>query len=733
MLAERQRLTSMLARELASREHAAAAAEGAHATAAADPRIGLSLLDQALDDPVAIVGRGGVVLEANPAWLALHRRPGGGRIACAIGDSLVDAWAVIAEPDTADTPSSTRVDAGARRRLRAALLDVIESRRPRAEGRVRLEVDAKMMWFEVIVFAIGRGVRESGIRILDVSKAMASEAALRGSFEREQLALEFAELGTLDWQVDSDRIVVSALQRRMLGLEADLPLLDRARIRELVHPDDRVLFDEAIRLCLAGQAGLDVEFRVVRPDGSECWLHTKGNIESDGSGAPRRLLCLSQDITARKDAEERVRRIAHFDSLTGLPNRTLLRDRLQQAIHEARRRLSRVAVLFLDLDHFKSVNDSLGHQGGDALLSQVADRLRACTRESDTLCRHSGDEYLVVLSGIHHSAEVARIAGKIVDRIAEPYQIEGHELRVTASVGIAMYPEDGETIDALVRHADAAMYHAKGSGRRNYQFFTASMNTNVREKLTLAAELRRAVREGELRMFYQPQFDVVHTRLIGAEALVRWQHPVRGLMLPESFVPIAEESDLIIELGDWVLREVCTQIRHWRDEGLAAPRIAVNFSPLQFRQSNVVQTVAAALDESGLPAGLIEVELTENAIMSHARSSAETLEALHELGIGLAVDDFGTGYSSLSYLNRFPIDKLKIDRSFVVDLPRDRGAAAIVRAVINLGRNLNLAVVAEGVENDEQLAFLRAEGCHAFQGFQAGAPMPAEAFEGLLA
>lgn len=567
----------------------------------------------------------------------------------------------------------------------------------------------------------------------DMTATVAAEQALTASRDREKLALSFSNVGTFEWDVRTGRITGSELFMRLHGLETHRGPVDQAALRRSIVDEDRPAFEDTLRLCLAGHDDLDVEYRVRWPDGSVHWLHTKGDAEHDAGGLPVRLLCLSQDITERREADERVRYIAHHDALTGLPNRALLRDRLQQAINAARRNRTRIAVLFIDLDHFKAVNDSLGHQVGDQLLQSVASRLKACTRDSDTLCRQSGDEYIVVLPDIRDSNEAAHVAAKILEALSQPHQIEGHELRVTPSIGISIYPDDGDTLEVLVRHADAAMYHAKGSGRGQYQFSLPALNQLVTRRLEITSELRRAIGRRELELHYQPQIDVVTGAVVGLEALVRWRHPDRGLVLPDTFIPAAEDSELILDLGEWVLDEACRQASRWREAGLAQVPIAVNFSALQFRQKNVIEKISRALHESSLPPECLEVELTERMLMSSTTEAEETVRDLHRLGIRVAVDDFGTGYSNLSYLMRFPIDKLKIDRSFLRSIPGDRGATAIVRAVINLGLSLELDVVAEGVEVDRQLEFLRNERCRAFQGFLAHPALPAEDVARLLA
>jgi diguanylate cyclase (GGDEF)-like protein/PAS domain S-box-containing protein len=438
------------------------------------------------------------------------------------------------------------------------------------------------------------------------------------------------------------------------------------------------------------------------------------------------------DISERKEREERVRHLAHHDFLTDLPNRVLLSDRIARAISMAHRTASQVAILFLDLDRFKNVNDSLGHSIGDKLLQEVAHRLRACIRASDTVSRLGGDEFVLLVPDVTEPASVAVMAQKVLEAVARPYSIEGHELMSSPSIGIAVFPSDGEDVETLLRNADAAMYHAKESGRNNYQFFTPDMNTRATERLSMERSLRRALERGELRLYYQPQYEIASGRIVGMEALIRWEHPEQGLVSPARFMPFAEESGLILPIGEWVLQEACRQNRAWQDAGLKAVRVAVNISALQFRQAGFADTVRAAVERSGLQAHYLELEMTESVIMHDAERVTAALEALKQMGLELAIDDFGTGYSSLSYLKRFPIDKLKIDQSFVRDITTDRDDAAITSAIIALTRNLGLKTIAEGVETREQLEFLRTHGCNEVQGYLLSRPLEAGACAALL-
>ncbi|MFC4161174.1 sensor domain-containing protein [Chitinimonas lacunae] len=434
------------------------------------------------------------------------------------------------------------------------------------------------------------------------------------------------------------------------------------------------------------------------------------------------------DISARRAAEAQVEHLAHYDALTDLPNRVLFSDRATQALTAAARSGRRVALLFIDLDRFKHINDSLGHGVGDEVLRQVSTRLRWCLRGSDTVSRLGGDEFVVLLPELNDCDDAAAVASKILDTTAWPFQVEGHELSVTPSIGIALYPDHGEDLDALLKCADTAMYHAKSSGRNNYQFFAPALRSYGFELLQWEAALRRAIERQEFVLHYQPQVSLGSGALIGVEALVRWHHPEHGLVAPDRFIPLAEESGLIVRLGEWVLREACRQNRAWQMAGLASVPVAVNLSAQQFRQ-DICALVAAALDESQLDPACLELELTERVLMDDEVLS--TLQALKRMGVGLSIDDFGTGYSSLGYLKRFPLDRLKVDRSFVADIGQDGDDEAIVQAIVQLGRTLRLRVVAEGVEAWRQWRFLAAIGCDDVQGFLTGRPVEAGELERL--
>lgn len=452
------------------------------------------------------------------------------------------------------------------------------------------------------------------------------------------------------------------------------------------------------------------------------------SVEHDVAGNVAHYIGIFTDITERKLTDERITFLAHNDPLTGLANRSLLHARVELALAMAARGARHAAVLFLDLDRFKTVNDSLGHAVGDSLLQKVAQRIQRCVRDEDTVARLGGDEFVIVLSDLRSAEDAAIVASKILEAHVDPFPLGEFEVNVTPSIGIAVYPDNGGDCQTLLKNADVAMYYAKQKGRNNFQFFTGAMNAFALERLVLSNALRRAVPNRELSLVYQPQMAIDGHCVVGGEALLRWHHPELGGVPPSRFIPIAEEHGLIVSIGEWVLREACRQNRQWQDQGLPKRPVAVNLSALQFRQRNIVELIRDVLSDTGLEARWLELELTESLIMDEAENVIETLRSLKAVGVRLSIDDFGTGYSSLSYLRRFAIDKLKIDRSFVQDATRTADGAAIVKAVIGLAKTLNLCVIAEGVETHEQLHFLSQQGCDEVQGYYFARPMPPEAF-----
>ena len=439
------------------------------------------------------------------------------------------------------------------------------------------------------------------------------------------------------------------------------------------------------------------------------------------------------DITERKSAEEEIKQLAFYDQLTQLPNRRLLQERLKYGIEVARRDNKKMALLMLDLDSFKSVNDSLGHFMGDELLQQVGGRMKARLRNVDMVARLGGDEFIVLLEDITHQDDAARVAEEIIAELRKPFTLTlSDDVQIGASIGISLYPQHGDSPQILMDHADAALYLAKSQGRGCVAYFSEDLTRTVQARIALEVRLRKAVEQQELQVYYQPQMDMVSDRIIGAEALVRWLDPVEGLILPSRFIPVAEESRLITEIGAWVLRETCKQGRQWLNRGLPPLTLTVNVSPYQFRRSDINTLIAAVLTETGFPAGQLELEITETGLMENHHNAMDILNNLRNQRICLAIDDFGTGYSSLARLNRFPLDVLKIDKSFINGIPHNQDGMEIATAIVVLGHTLGLKVMAEGVETPEQLAFLRKTGCDAYQGFIKIGPVPAAEFAVLL-
>ncbi|MFC5556096.1 putative bifunctional diguanylate cyclase/phosphodiesterase [Methylobacterium iners] len=428
-----------------------------------------------------------------------------------------------------------------------------------------------------------------------------------------------------------------------------------------------------------------------------------------------------EDVTTRRAAEVRADEIARQDPLTGLPNRLLLHERLKEALGRLHRNGEACAVLLIDLDRFKPVNDTLGHPMGDALLSKVADRLRSTVRPTDTVARIGGDEFVILQTGVREASDTQALARRIVDLVGRTYMVDGHLLSIGASVGVALAPNDGADVDKLLKNADLALYRAKLDGRATYRFFEPEMDARMQMRRQLELDMRQALARREFQLHYQPQLQLEGNRLIGCEALIRWQHPVRGMVSPLDFIPLAEEIGLIVPIGEWVMRQACRDAVTWP----APLSVAVNVSPAQFKSERLVEMVMSALSASGLPATRLEVEITEGVLLHESEKTLQTLHRLRELGVRVSMDDFGTGYSSLSYLRSFPFDKIKIDRSFVKDLSDKRDGEAIIRAIAGLGKSLGMTTVAEGVETPDQMERIRAEGCTDVQGYLISRPVPA--------
>jgi len=570
------------------------------------------------------------------------------------------------------------------------------------------------------------------VTIADISRRKEAEAALRESEAHLRLAMEAAEMGMWYWECETDRFTYSEGLGLLFGQTADAPMVDYRVLQNALHPDDRDLFAATVRHAVRQGSDFQVDYRVVWPDGTVHWIANRAQVHRDAkSGRAIRIVGVGMDLTDRKIAEQRIAHMAHHDALTGLPNRVLLRDRIQQAIAQAHRNQLQLAVLFIDLDHFKNINDSLGHQVGDRLLQAVASRILACVREGDTVSRVGGDEFVIVIPAIESSGDASSVAGKILEVLGDVFHLHGNDLHVAASIGISLYPSDGGDAETLMRNADTAMYHAKDSGRANFQYFTQHMNVAAQQRLTLENALRRGLEGGEFELYYQPLHDLRDRSITGVEALIRWNRPGGELVSPGEFIAVAEESGLIVPMGEWVMREALRQARIWQGEGRAL-RMAVNVSANQLARSSFVERLRRLIQETGVDPALVELEVTEGVIVEGAGDAREAIDQIAALGVGIAIDDFGTGYSGLAYLKRLPIDTVKIDQSFVRDLTIDPDDAAIVTAIVAMARSLGVDVIAEGVETEEQVAELLRLGCFRAQGYLLSRPMPAHAITRLL-
>jgi diguanylate cyclase (GGDEF)-like protein/PAS domain S-box-containing protein len=573
-------------------------------------------------------------------------------------------------------------------------------------------------------YSIGRRVEDGEtIRVWsfrDVTARFTAEAALRESEIRYRLLFEQNAAGVVVSRLDGIVIDCNQAFAEMLGFRR-AELVGRSTASMYANASES---EELVTLLRSAGTLNSVEVELRRADNRVLWVLS--NLVLVGDAITGVVHATVVDISDRKRAEEQIEFHAYHDVLTHLPNRKLFTDRLRHSLTRAKRNNRAVAVMFIDVDHFKNINDTLGHTAGDELLLEMARRLRECVRDDDTVARLGGDEFTIILSELRHPEDAVGVAQKILAAVQEPLRISGTPIVVTASIGIALYPEDGLDPESLLRNADSAMYRAKEEGRNTYQLCTDEMKSRAVERLGVENRLRSAVHDGQLLLVYQPQINLVTGRTIGVEALVRWNDPLHGIVEPASFIPIAEETRLILPLGEWVLRTACRQMKEWQDRGAGPMRIAVNLSARQFLQHDLVDMVRSTLDETGLGPSSLDLEITETTAMQNAEVTVETLHALRALGVGISIDDFGMGYSSLNYLKRFPLNAVKIDRSFVSDITSNNGDAAIVSAVIGMARSLRLRVLAEGVETAEQLAFLRSRECDEAQGYYFSRPIPAD-------
>ena len=545
-------------------------------------------------------------------------------------------------------------------------------------------------------------------------------------------AQRLAGIGSWQWHLSNDTFLWSEELYQIFIIDRQEDDRTSHSFFRFIHPLDQVLVKSAIEAAVAGKTNLSIDHRVILPTGTELNVHTEAVLEFDGDGLPCKMLGIVQDITERKRAEEQISYMAYYDTLTRLPNRQLFNDRLTQALRRSERAGEKLAVLFIDLDDFKLINDSHGHRVGDLMLEEVARRLEEETRANDTLARLGGDEFTILLHDVKSEENVLLVAQKHLHNLQAAYQLDNKQLFISASIGVALYPDHGDTVEVLVKSADVAMYQAKEKGKNHIEFFTEELYSKASERLSLQGDLRRALEQEEFVLHYQPRINLLTGCWSGVEALVRWQHPERGLLLPLTFIHLAEETGLIMPLGEWVLREACQQLHRWHDEGLNLARISVNVSPLQFRRQNILELVKSAVSNACLCSRALELEITESALMHDMAQSIATLQRLQHLGVNISIDDFGTGYSSLSHLRTLPINILKIDRSFLRTAHESADDAQILSSIIAMAQSLNLAIVAEGVECAEHEALLQQQHCREAQGFFYARPMPADELTCLL-
>jgi diguanylate cyclase (GGDEF)-like protein/PAS domain S-box-containing protein len=602
---------------------------------------------------------------------------------------------------------------------REGLIDLIRS----AGGIPNLEIclrrrGGEPVWLLESVHAVfdhtlGENVLEG--TMIDITDRKLAENALRDSEARYRLIAENST-DMISRSTPRGRFLyVSDAARQILGYTPN-EMIGHS-IFEYALPEDHPI----LRRVDLFDTPQTFSYRVRRKDGEVIWFESRNRALRDANGNVTEVVAVSRDVSERRRAEEQIEYQAYHDALTGLPNRALFRDRLTIALAHAKRQQSPVALMFLDLDRFKNVNDTLGHSLGDELLKVIAGRLSAVLREEDTIARMGGDEFTVLIANITSEADTPFIAQKLLDAVAQPLGIEGHELFITTSIGIAVYPNDGDSAEALLKNADNAMYRAKEIGRSSYQLSAVSTSERSVDRLSMENALRHAIDRGEFVLHYQPQIRTDTMEVVGMEALLRWNRPEHGIVMPEMFIPLAEETRLILPIGEWVLREACRQAKQWPKP----LRLAVNLSPRQFQQSDLRTMIRAALDESSLDANLLELEITESTAMHNTERTLATMRGLREMGVRIALDDFGTGHSALNYLRSFPIDSVKIDQAFVHEIEVSASDRAIVSAVIAMAHGMNLRVTAEGVETEAQFAFLREQGCEEVQGFLFGRPSAA--------
>jgi diguanylate cyclase (GGDEF)-like protein/PAS domain S-box-containing protein len=597
---------------------------------------------------------------------------------------------------------------------------------------------AEERWFQLTVTPLSTD-RPKGVVVIhaNISTSKRNQLELVSFAERLSLATAVAKVGVWDWELATDVHTWDATMSAIYGFPA-ADQIDSQKWSSSVHPEDLAEAEMGLRNAVDTKGDGATEFRIILADGTQRNISAVFRAVLDASGKVIRVIGVNVDVTERKNADEElhsnqaiITHLAEHDFLTDLPNQRVLRDRIDQAIKMASRNMKQFAILFLDLDGFKHINDSLGHPIGDKLLLSIAKRLIESARASDTVCRFGGDEFIMLLPEVQHPEGTGSTALRMLEAIAAVHFVDELELQVTASIGISVYPDDGMDGETLIKNADAAMYHAKGRGGSNFQFFHPDMNIRAIERQFIEQNLRRAMERHELAVHYQPKYDLKSRAITGVEALLRWTHPVRGPISPVAFIPVAEDCGLILPIGTWVLEESCRQARAWLDAGLPELNVAVNVSGRQFQSEYFEEKVLAILDEFCIGPEYLELEVTESLLMKNPEHTAPLLQSLRQKGIRVAIDDFGTGYSSLSYLHRFPIDTLKIDQSFVRQIDTSDGVS-MVKAIIHLGRELGLRIVAEGVESEREAAILETMDCDSAQGYYFSRPLAPENLATLL-
>ncbi|QGU94805.1 EAL domain-containing protein [Clostridium bovifaecis] len=584
------------------------------------------------------------------------------------------------------------------------------------------------MFFKVLPHVIYKFAKQTETE-LELTRA---QEKLKESEERYRLAIDGVNDGIWDWNIKDNSVFFSPRWKAMIGFKENEMKNTFEEWESLIHNEDRIFVLDKLESYLNGrQSNYKVEYRIRTKSGKYKWMTSRGQAIWDEKGNPIRMAGSHTDITKQKETQEKLYKMAYYDMVTGLPNRRFLLENLEKYI-ENKPSSEEFAILFLDLDKFKDVNDTFGHDAGDLLLKDTGEILKSYLEEEDIIARWAGDEFVILKKAIQGIEEIEDFCQRIIGCFSNPWIIEEQDFYITTSIGIALCPRDGQNAKNLLKNADSAMYYAKVEGKNGYAFFDSGVNDKLLKKLKLESRLRSAVKNEEFMLMYQPQFDTKTKEIIGAEALIRWNHPQEGIINPDKFIPIAEESGVIVTIGEWVLRTAALQQKEWQSRGLPPLSVGVNLSAHQFQQKNLVFCIRNILEETGLPPHLLELEITEGTALRNISYTINILKQLMDMGVRIALDDFGTGYSSLNYLKQLPIHSLKIDRSFLEDIPTDSAQVSIAKTIIDLAHNLNLKVTAEGVENQSQFDFLKHQNCDLVQGYLLSKPISSEDFEKII-